>query len=217
MHAGGGTILIVDDSPTMQHHLGSLLSKAGYETASAESGTEAFRMAKVLRPHLILLDVMLPDMSGYEVCSTLKENEQTHDIPVVFVSGLTEVEEWAKGLELGALDFITKPINSRILLIKVATFVRLCRDDRMLKSMHAKLQVSNVELEQFSLALENASDAVVFTDTQGQITYSNALFQSLTLYCPETKADQMLVSYFINPVNLLTELFERCWMENHPM
>ncbi|MDZ8117273.1 response regulator [Pontiella agarivorans] len=202
-----GCILIVDDSPAMQHHLKTLLGKAGYELHLAALGEDACVLAKRIRPHLILLDVMLPDMSGYEVCKSLKQTEETRDIPVVFVSSITEVEERIKGLKLGALDFIAKPIEKKILLTKTDTYVRLCRDDRMLKSMHAELQVSYSKHKQFSLALDNASEAVVFTDTQGQITYFNYLFQLLTQYSPETEADRMLANYFINPANLQTELY----------
>ncbi|MDF7808021.1 response regulator [Pontiellaceae bacterium B12219] len=202
-----GCILIVDDSSVMQHHLKTWLGKAGYELHFVASGAEVCELVKRIRPHLILLDVMLPDMSGYEVCKALKKNEETSDIPVVFVSSLTEVDERIKGLQLGALDFIAKPIEKRVLLTKTDTYVRLCRDDRMLKSMHAKLQVSCSELKQFSLALDNASDAVVFTDTQGLITYSNYLFQLLTHYSPVTEADRMLANYFINPANLQSELY----------
>ncbi|QBG47383.1 hybrid sensor histidine kinase/response regulator [Verrucomicrobia bacterium S94] len=203
-----GCILIVDDNPVMQHHLGTLLSRAGYELYISGLGKEACGLAAKKRPHLILLDVILPDMSGYEVCKALKKNEETSDIPVVFISSLTEVDEQIKGLQLGALDFITKPVEKRILLTKTATYVRLSRDDRMLKSMHAELQVSLSELKQFSLALDNASDAVVFTDAQGQITYTNSLFKFLTCYSPKTEADRMLANYFSNPVQLQSELYK---------
>jgi PAS domain S-box-containing protein len=219
-----GCILIVDDNPVMQRHLKTLLGKAGYELHVASLGAEACALVKDIRPHLILLDVMLPDMSGYEVCKELKKNAETNDIPVVFVSSLTEVDERIKGLKLGALDFIAKPVEKRVLLTKTDTYVRLCRDDRMLKSMHAKLQVSHSELKQFSLALDNASDAVVFTDSQGQITYFNYLFQLLTHYSPETEADRMLANYFTNPANLQSELYRESldstpytvesWMKN---
>lgn len=194
--AGKGTVLVVDDSRPMRLLFQSLLKRDGYDAYVTEWGAEACPMAKALRPHLILLDVMLPDLSGYEVCKALKEDEETRDIPVVFVSGLEEVDECVKGLRLGALDFISKPVNSKILLIKVATFVHLCRDDRMLKTMHAELISSTSQLQQFGLALDNASDAVVITNPKGVITYCNRSFEMLTHYFPQVRTEQVISDYF---------------------
>lgn len=191
-----GRILIVDDSPVMQLLLKSLLKKAGYTPFVVGLGAEAYPMAKKQRPHLILLDVMLPDLSGYEVCKILKENDDTKDIPVVFVTSLVDADECIKGLQLGALDFVSKPIQKKILLIKVATFVHLCRDDRLLKTMHDELKQSASSLKQFLQALDNASDAVVITNPDGEITYYNSLFKSLVRYSPKTKADQKIFAYF---------------------
>lgn len=192
----GGLVLVVDDSPATQAHLKSMLCKKGYEISVVGLGADAFSQAKANRPHLILLDVMLPDMSGYEVCRQLKADPETNDIPIVFVSGLTDVDERLKGLQLGALDYISKPIEKKILLTKVQIFVQLCRDARMLKSMHDRLQDSHTELQQFYQALDNASDAVVITAPSGEITYSNCSFQLLARFFPKQPEDLQITHYF---------------------
>ncbi len=194
-----GSILIVDDSKAMQLHLKSMLEKTGYTLHIANTGEEACERAKQNLPDLILLDVMLPDMSGYDVCQQLKDDEQTYDIPIVFVSGHTDTEERIKGLELGAVDYIGKPIEKRILLTKAKTFVQLCRDARNLKKMHAQLLDSHTELKQFSQALDNASDSVVLTDREGNITYYNPAFQRLAGIAPLLSFETDIRNYFFDP------------------
>jgi PAS domain S-box-containing protein len=197
-----GSILIVDDSKTMALHLKAMLSQTGYDLYTAGTGKEAVNIAKQEYPHLILLDIMLPDMSGYEVCQKLKEDEETRDIPVVFVTGYTDVEERIKGLQLGAVDYITKPIERKILLTKAQTFVQLCSDSRSLKKMHARLLDSHTELKQFSQALDNASDSVVLTDREGNITYYNNSFEQLAGISPLSSFEMRIQSYFQEPAKI---------------
>lgn len=194
-----GTILIVDDSPVMQRHLQSMLGKVGYSTHVAATGREAYAMAAKHLPHLILLDVMLPDMSGYDVCQRLKLNEITADIPVVFVTGHSDVEERLRGLQLGALDYISKPIEKRILLTKAKTFVQLCSDSRKIQEMHSRLLDSLAELKRFSQALDNASDGVVLTDLKGEIIYYNSAFERLADINPDGVLNTDLHSFLSDP------------------
>ena len=119
------TILIVDDTPE-NIALISLLLKGEYRTKVATEGETALRLASTNgRPDLILLDVMMPGMDGYEVCRRLKENPKTADIPVIFLTARSDVEDERRGLELGAVDYIAKPISPPIVAARVRTHLQL--------------------------------------------------------------------------------------------
>jgi putative two-component system response regulator len=118
-------ILLVDDEPMNLHVLIEAL-KDSYELLVATSGNEAIKLAgSEPQPDLILLDIMMPEMDGYEVIGKLKDNAQTKDIPVIFVSALSEAEDEAKGLGFGAVDYITKPFNLRIAKARIKTHLDL--------------------------------------------------------------------------------------------
>jgi len=114
------TILTVDDTPANIRLLTHYLEKQGYNVITAEDGFEGFKAAIQYQPDLILLDVMMPGTDGYEVCELLKAEESTKEIPVMFLTAKTAVEDKIKGFELGAVDYITKPFN----LVEIATRVQ---------------------------------------------------------------------------------------------
>jgi len=105
------TILTVDDTPANIRLLTHHLEKQGYHVITAEDGFEGFKAAIQYQPDLILLDIMMPGTDGYEVCELLKAEEQTRDIPVMFLTAKADVEDKVRGFELGAVDYITKPFN----------------------------------------------------------------------------------------------------------
>ncbi len=112
-------VLVVDDTPANIDILREIL-KDEYKLKVAINGQKALKIAmSESPPDLILLDIMMPEMDGYEVCGKLKENETTKNIPVIFVTGKTEPEEIEKGKQLGAVDYIIKPIEPDIVLEKV--------------------------------------------------------------------------------------------------
>ena len=114
------TILIVDDAAENIALMSSVL-KASYRTKVAREGESALRLSSMDgTPDLILLDVMMPGMDGYEVCRRLKENPKTAEIPVIFITARSEIEDEQRGLDLGAVDYITKPISPPILAARVA-------------------------------------------------------------------------------------------------
>ena len=118
-------ILVVDDVPKNIQVLGSLLRSEGYQVIPATSGAQALKAAETHKPDLILLDVMMPEMSGYEVIQKLHADPSMYDTPVIFITALTDDEDEAKGLGLGAVDYITKPINIPITLARVKTHLNL--------------------------------------------------------------------------------------------
>ena len=144
------TILVVDDTPDNLVMMNDLLSDK-YKVKIANSGERALQIAmSASPPDLILLDIMMPELDGYEVCRRLKRDPKTMNIPVIFLTAKSEVEDEKKGLELGAVDYITKPISPSIVMARVKNHLAL-------KAMADVLQEANVELEQAKAVAEKAN------------------------------------------------------------
>jgi len=120
-------VLIVDDTPKNLQVLGSVLRQAGYEISVAVNGLKAIEAVERARPDLVLLDVIMPVMDGFEACRRLKEKPETSDIPVIFLTAKVETDDIVRGFELGAVDYVTKPFQSEELLQRVDTHVTLAR------------------------------------------------------------------------------------------
>lgn len=118
-------ILVVDDEPNNVILLEELLASEGYITISANGGKEALEVASQSHPDLILLDVMMPEIDGFEVCNRLRQTPQLETTPIIFLTALDDEDSKLKGLELMGDDYITKPFNSRLLLAKVANILQL--------------------------------------------------------------------------------------------
>lgn len=118
-------ILVVDDNVANLKVLGSILKENGLSPAIAQSGANALKSIKRKLPDLILLDIMMPDMDGFEVCKRLKQDVDTQDIPVIFLTAKTEQEDIIQGLEVGAVDYVTKPFNPKELMTRVNTHLEL--------------------------------------------------------------------------------------------
>jgi len=118
------TVLIVDDTPDNIRVLLESL-KNDYAVVAATNGPKAIELAGDKQPDIILLDIMMPEMDGYEVCSRLKADPRTAEIPVIFVTALSQAEDEAKGLALGAIDFLTKPINPALVMARVKNHIEL--------------------------------------------------------------------------------------------
>lgn len=128
------TVLVVDDTPE-NLTLITLLLRELYRVKIATNGSKALQIAFSNEPpDLILLDIMMPEMDGYEVCRHLKSDPQTAGIPVIFLTAKAEIEDELKGFELGAVDYITKPISPPIVLARVRTHLRLKRVTDYLKT-----------------------------------------------------------------------------------
>ena len=139
-------ILIVDDDRYNINVLVHIL-KADYRVIIARSGKEALKRAtSVHPPDLILLDIMMPEMDGYEVCKQLKARPKTHDIPVIFITAMSEVGDEVKGFELGAVDYITKPITPSIVKARVKNHLELKQVHKVLEEQRHKLEEQNKKL-----------------------------------------------------------------------
>jgi two-component system, cell cycle response regulator len=120
-----GRVLVVDDVATNRLLLRAKLSSAYYDVVVAENGTQALELARSEQPDMVMLDVMMPDMDGFAVCSTLKASEETAHIPVIMVTALDTPEERIRGLEAGADDFLSKPFNDLALFARVRNLMRM--------------------------------------------------------------------------------------------
>ncbi len=145
-----GTILIVDDVPTNLKVLFTYLGELGFNICVAENGEDALEQMPYAEPELILLDVMMPGIDGFETCRRLKANEETRDIPVIFMTALSETVDKVKGFKLGAVDYITKPIQSEEVLVRITAHLTLRRQQKTLEKQKRQLQQQNSELEAFA-------------------------------------------------------------------
>jgi len=118
-------ILIVDDLPENLTLLGRMLSQKGYHVRTASNGQLALKMIDLHPPALILLDIVMPGMSGYEVCRQLKAHDTTRNIPVIFLTNLADAEDERQGFEVGGGDYITKPFQIEEVLARIATHLPL--------------------------------------------------------------------------------------------
>jgi two-component sensor histidine kinase len=140
-----GDILIVDDSPENLKLLAKILTENNFQVRGSNSGRYALKSITKKLPDLILLDVKMPDMDGYEVCSHLKNNPASANIPVIFISGLKDSQSKIKGFEVGGVDYITKPFQSQEILARVQTHLSMSRMKHHLEEM---VQERTSELQQ---------------------------------------------------------------------
>lgn len=130
-------ILLVDDVPENINILYQTLSNQGYLFAVATNGKETFTAVESEKPDLILLDIMMPEISGFDVCKKLKQDPKTSDIPIIFLTAKNELDDKVKGFKLGAVDYITKPFEAEEVKARVATHVRLRKSEQRLIELNA--------------------------------------------------------------------------------
>ncbi|MEH2093786.1 hybrid sensor histidine kinase/response regulator [Nostoc sp. 'Peltigera membranacea cyanobiont' 213] len=144
-----GIILVVDDNPANLQVLSSFLDQSSFEVWAARSGEKALqRLENDDLPDLILLDVMMPGIDGFETCKQLKSNPRVQDIPVIFMTALSETADKVKGLQLGAVDYITKPFQYEEVLVRIENHLKLRNLTKTLIAKNAELQQTQAQLIQ---------------------------------------------------------------------
>lgn len=141
-----GDILIVDDTPNNLRLLSAMLTEQGYEVRSVASGSAALMGVQAQPPDLILLDINMPGMNGYEVCQRLKAAPNTDKIPVIFISALNEIFDKVKAFSTGGVDYITKPFQVEEVLVRVENQLTFCRLQAQLQAQNSRLQQAEAEL-----------------------------------------------------------------------
>ncbi len=149
-------ILIVDDVPANLDVLSETLSHEGYDVAIATSGERALLQISRILPDLILLDIQMPEMDGFSVCQKLKSSPETAQIPVIFMTALTDLDSKMKGFDLGALDYITKPFQDREVLARIKTHLQL---SKLTKHLESEVAAQIISLQQAKEAAEKANIA----------------------------------------------------------
>lgn len=134
-------ILLVDDTPDNLRVLSTMLGESGYRVRKVINGKLALKVVEAAPPDLILLDILMPDMDGYQVCSLLKANPQTSDVPVIFISALDDIFDKVKGFEVGAVDYISKPFQEAEVLARV-------KNQLTIRHLYNQLAAQNVVLQQ---------------------------------------------------------------------
>ena len=178
-----GAILIVDDTPTNLEILVDFFANQGFEVFVAMDGESALDQISHARPDLILLDVMMPGIDGFETCRRLKANNETADIPVIFMTALTETVDKVKGFTVGAVDYVTKPIQHEEVLARVTTHLKLRRlqqhleekereTERLLLNVLPKSIVGQLKREGTVAAESFAEVSVLFADIVGFTEFS---------------------------------------------
>lgn len=172
-------LLLVDDVPTNIKMLVEILA-SDHRIAIATDGPMALQATMVEKPDLILLDIEMPNMNGYEVCEKLKANESTRDIPVIFVTARNEEADETRGLDLGALDYITKPARPAIIKARVKNHLEIQRQRNLLKNEISAHKHARNRLQLASRVFENTTEGIVVTDHNNRIIDVNPAYTVLT-------------------------------------
>lgn len=182
-------ILAIDDTPENLALLSQMLTERGYKVRSVTKGSTAIRGARAAPPDLILLDVKMPEMNGYEVCKQLKSDQRTHHIPVIFISALEDVFDKVKGFQAGGIDYITKPFQLEEVLARLNTHLTI-------RQLQIKLQTQNSQLQQeiakktaaedkFAKAFRACPNPIaIATYESGRVLEVNRSFIQLSEYSP---------------------------------
>ena len=165
-----GLILIVDDTEQNLEVLGNLLSENNYDLAIATNGIEAIESINTTIPDLVLLDVMMPEIDGFETCKRIKQQERTKDLPIIFLTAKVETEDIIRGFHVGGIDYITKPFRKEELLARVDTHVKLRKTQKALKESEAKLR--NL--------VTNSEDGIILISEEGRILEWNPKMEKFT-------------------------------------
>ena len=158
--SGAFSVLIVDDISKNIQILGNILRAEGYVLAFAVSGEQALEMMGADRYDLVLLDVMMPGLDGFEVCRRLKTSTESRDIPIIFLTAKTEQEDIITGFHLGAVDYVTKPFNAVELLARVRTHLALKRSREQIEQKNSSLTLKNQQLEKLNDQLQHALEEI---------------------------------------------------------
>ncbi len=179
-------ILVIDDNATNLGILINTLKTQGFKTITARNGAMGIQRAQFSQPDLILLDIKMGEMDGYEVCERLKANEQTRYIPIIFISALSETFDKVKAFAVGGVDYVTKPFQEEEVLVRVKTHLKLQAQQKQLQTQAEKLQQANEQLVQFNQE-KNEFLAIVAHDLKNPLS---AILTTVELVNMSIQAEQ---------------------------
>lgn len=194
-------ILIVDDTPASLDVLRTMMAQQGYQTFVADSGERAISIARRVHPDLILLDVIMPGMGGFETCRQLKLHPGTEDIPVIFMSSLNGADDVVAGFDLGAVDYIGKPLRMTELCARVRA--------RLLAGAHSDIRGAGSQ--RLRMIVDNMAEGLMIIETTGRIQYTNHACDSYLGYEAGRLAGQSIAQLLAAPLaQEYLAWFDRC-------
>lgn len=173
------TLLLVDDNPNNLQVLYQTLEGYGYKLLIAKNGSDALNITERVHPALILLDIMMPGMDGYEVCRKIKSKAEFADVSIIFLSALDDVKDKIKGFSVGAVDYISKPFQADEVIARVETHIKIKQLEKRLEKKNKQLEEDNV------LILESMGEGLLGIDKQGLITFINPAGANITGWLEE--------------------------------
>ncbi|OUL25484.1 hybrid sensor histidine kinase/response regulator [Nostoc sp. T09] len=181
-------ILVIDDTPENLNLLSAMLTEQGYKVRSVTKGSTGLRGANAVPPDLILLDVNMPEMNGYEVCQQLKTSDRTSDIPVIFISALGDVLDKVKAFAVGGVDYITKPFQLEEVLARIENHLTICQLQKQLQAQNQQLQQeirnrAKAE-EKFAKVFRSSPNPIaIATISEARFLDVNPSFLKMSGYC----------------------------------
>ena len=204
LHESPGKILALDDEPNILKVLAKLLEHEGYIVTQKHSGKNILSTVKKILPDLILLDISMPVMNGYEICQILKADDFSKNIPVIFISGMSKSNDIVKAFSVGGVDYITKPFKKDEVYARVKTHITLRKSQQRVEDQYKKLKEKEKLLQDgiknFEAVFNASTDVLFIVDLQGNIVNANP--QALTTY-GYTKEEilKMPVHQLVHPDN----------------
>jgi PAS domain S-box-containing protein len=198
-------ILVIDDTPENLHLLSSMLTEKGYKVRSVTKGMTGLRGAQAALPDLILLDINMPQMNGYEVCEQLKAIPTTREIPVIFISALGDVLDKVRAFSVGGVDFITKPFQVEEVLARIETHLTICNLQKQLQAQNLQLQQEIDDRKRAEEMFEKAflaspSPIAITTLTDHRFVEVNPSFLKMSEYTPAEVINHTVVDL-------------KCWLD----
>lgn len=209
------TLLIVDDHLDNVRSLSLLLSDSGYLVRKATSGEMALETIQISKPDLVLLDIRMPEMDGYEVCQRLKANPDTSDIPIIFLSASNDIDDKVRAFTVGGADYVTKPFQAEEVLARVRHQITILQQQQQLRYQQRQLAIRNYELrqeilqrEQAELKLQSANSElqrIVNTDSLTQVANRRCFDQILEREWQRLKREQQPLSLILCDIDFFKQ------------